>query len=85
MYALCSMSDYGKGINLKCDPELSIVLREQYPQVKPGYHMSKLHWNMVMPEAGLPDHLIKEWIDMSYQLVVAKLTKQQRLMLDIKA
>ncbi|RIJ41608.1 MmcQ/YjbR family DNA-binding protein [Pontibacter oryzae] len=78
MYALCSMADYGKGINLKCDPELVLELREKYPQVKPGYHMSKRHWNLVMPEAGLPESLLKEWIDLSYYLVAAKLTKHQR-------
>ncbi|WP_242918817.1 MmcQ/YjbR family DNA-binding protein [Pontibacter liquoris] len=78
MYALCSLSAYAQGIALKCDPERAIELREQYPQVQPGYHMSKVHWNTVLPEAGLPDTLLQQWIDDSYAFVVAKLTKAQQ-------
>ncbi len=78
MFALCSMSAYQHGVALKCDPEEAIYLREKYPQVQPGYHMSKRHWNTVLPEAGLPDKLLQQWIDASYRLVVAKLTKTQR-------
>ena len=79
MFALCSLSAYQNGINLKCDPELAIELRESYDGlVKPGYHMSKVHWNTVLPEAGLPDHLLKIWIDNSYLLVASKLTKIQK-------
>lgn len=76
MFALCSLAEYENGIALKCDPEKAIELREQYPnQVKPGYHMSKVHWNTVLPDAGLPDKLLHSWIDNSYNLVVFKLTK----------
>lgn len=78
MFALCSISDYGSGITLKRDPEKAIELCEKYPQVKPGYHMNKTHWNTVLPEAGFPDYLLQQWIDDSYRLVAAKLTKQQR-------
>ncbi len=76
MFALCSLSEYQNGINLKCDPELAAELRDRYPGlVKPGYHMSKVHWNTVLPEAGLPDDLLKTWVDNSYSLVASKLTK----------
>jgi predicted DNA-binding protein (MmcQ/YjbR family) len=75
MFALCSISDFEAGINLKCDPEKANELRELYFQVKPGYHMSKVHWNTVLPESGLPDKLILQWIDDSYLLVASKLTK----------
>jgi len=78
MFSLCSISDYGSGISLKCDPELAVELREKYLQVKPGYHMSKVHWNTVLPEAGLPDDLLRQWIDDSYRLVTAKLTRKQQ-------
>ncbi|TPE45805.1 MmcQ/YjbR family DNA-binding protein [Pontibacter mangrovi] len=78
MYALCSIAEFNKGINLKCDPEKAVELREQYPQVQPGHHMSKVHWNMVQPESGLPDLLLRQWIDDSYLLVAAKLTKAQK-------
>ncbi|GAB3197551.1 putative DNA-binding protein (MmcQ/YjbR family) [Pontibacter aydingkolensis] len=79
MFALCSISEYQSGIALKCDPQKAIELREQYPnQVKPGYHMSKVHWNTVLPENGLPVQLICSWIDDSYQLVASKLTKASK-------
>jgi predicted DNA-binding protein (MmcQ/YjbR family) len=78
MFALCSLSEYSKGIALKCDPEQAVLLREQYPQVLPGYHMHIMHWNTVLPEAGLPDRLLQQWIDDSYTLVVAKLPKAKR-------
>ena len=78
MFALCSLSNYGNGIALKSDPEKAVELREQYPQVRPGYHMSKIHWNTVLPEAGLSHQLLQEWIDESYGLVAAKLTRKQK-------
>nr|WP_256488614.1 MmcQ/YjbR family DNA-binding protein [Pontibacter sp. HSC-36F09] len=78
MFALCSLSEYEKGIALKCDPEQAVLLREQYSQILPGYHMSKKHWNTVIPEAGLPLEFIKSLIDLSYTLVVAKLPRAQK-------
>jgi predicted DNA-binding protein (MmcQ/YjbR family) len=65
-------------INLKCDPQRALELREQYPAVLPGYHMNKQHWNTVEMDESIPDCLIMEWIDHSYELVVAKLPKAVR-------
>ena len=62
-------------INLKCDPEKAVELREHYTAVTPGYHMNKLHWNTVEIEGTVKDSLIKEWIDHSYDLVVKGLKK----------
>lgn len=83
MFALCSIAEFQNGVNLKCDPEKAVELREEYHQVKPGYHMSKVHWNTVLPEAGLADELIKSWIDESYRLVANKLPKYKRLELGV--
>ena len=63
-------------INLKCDPEKAIELREEHPEVKPGYHMSKKHWNTLDLEGSLRLKFVKEWIDHSYDLVVAGLPKK---------
>lgn len=68
MYALCNV-DLFEGINLKCDPEQAIQLREMYDSVVPGYHMNKKHWNTVVLDGTIPDHLIYAWTDHSYQLV----------------
>jgi predicted DNA-binding protein (MmcQ/YjbR family) len=55
--------------NVKCNPELAIGLREQYDCVQPGYHMNKKHWNTIIVDGSVPDELLKEWIDMSYNLI----------------
>jgi predicted DNA-binding protein (MmcQ/YjbR family) len=56
-------------INVKCDPELAVSLRERYSFVIPGYHMNKKHWNTVMIDDTVSDSLLREWIDHSYGLV----------------
>jgi predicted DNA-binding protein (MmcQ/YjbR family) len=63
-------------VNLKCDPEKAIELRERYPAVSPGYHMSKVHWNTVAMDGSVSDILIQSWIDHSYNLVVKSLPKK---------
>jgi Uncharacterized protein conserved in bacteria len=69
-------------INLKCDPELAIELRERYPAVIPGYHMNKKLWNTVVIDGSIPDKLIYEWVDHSYSQVVDKLPKKLKNELD---
>lgn len=59
-------------VNVKCDPELALELREQYHAVKPGYHMNKKHWNTVEIDGSVSDALLREWITMSYTLVRKK-------------
>lgn len=58
--------------NVKCDPELALELREQYPCVLPGYHMNKKHWNTVVVDGSINDAQLREWIDHSYDLVSKK-------------
>lgn len=65
-------------INLKCDPEKAVELREKYDCVKPGWHMNKIHWNSVYIDNSIHDELIYEWIDHSYDLIVSKLKKTDR-------
>ncbi len=65
-----------ESINLKCDPEEAIELRERYSCVIPGYHMNKKHWNTILMDNSIPDQLIIEWIDNSYNLVAQSLIKK---------
>lgn len=65
-----------KIINLKCDPLLAVDLRSKYKEIVPGYHMNKIHWNSVMMNNNIQDDLLKEMIDMSYDLVFYSLTKK---------
>lgn len=83
MFALTGLDEQELSINLKCDPEKAIELRERYPCVQPGYHMNKMHWNTVNIDGSVPDKLVKEWIDNSYTLVAKKLTKVQKKELGI--
>ncbi|HDO06220.1 MAG TPA: MmcQ/YjbR family DNA-binding protein [Bacteroidetes bacterium] len=77
MFALVNL-DGNLSINLKCDPEKALELREHYPAVLPGYHMNKRLWNTILPDGTLDNDLVKSWIDDSYDLVVAKLPKKER-------
>jgi len=78
MFALTSLSSESFGVNLKCDPQRSVELRERYPEVEAGYHMNKKHWNTVAFDGSLSDKLLAELIDHSYELVVNKLTKKKQ-------
>lgn len=69
-------------INLKCDPELAVELREKYDSVIPGYHMNKTHWNTIALDGSVSDKEILIWIDHSYEIVVGGLTKKEKLVLD---
>ncbi len=75
MFALTSL-DKDFSVNLKCDPETAIALREEYSTVIAGYHMSKKHWNTIYIDGSIPQNLIMQWIDDSYNLVVKSLTKK---------
>lgn len=68
LFALCDVNTFD-GINLKCDPERAVELRERYPGIVPGYHMNKRHWNTVATDGSVPDRLILELTDHSYTLV----------------
>jgi predicted DNA-binding protein (MmcQ/YjbR family) len=71
MFALTSIKTF-ESINLKCDPEKAVELREQYDSVQPGYHMNKKHWNTVVIDGSVSDRMLKEWIDHSYDLVATR-------------
>jgi predicted DNA-binding protein (MmcQ/YjbR family) len=68
-------------INIKCNPEKAIELREQYASVIPGYHMNKKHWNTVMIDGSISDNKIMDWITDSYSIVFNSLPKTKRHML----
>ena len=65
-------------INLKCDPEIAVELREKYDTILPGYHMNKKHWNTVMLKGPYGKKEILEWIDHSYKLVFSGLSVKVR-------
>lgn len=77
MFALASLDEVPLKVNLKCDPDRAVELREEYPQeILPGYHMNKKHWNTVVAEGHLPHSLIFDLTDHSYNLVLEGLPKK---------
>lgn len=73
MFLLTNVNEIPLSLNLKCDPERAIYLRERYPAVQPAYHMNKKLWNTIDIDGSMPEPLIFELIDHSYEEVVKKL------------
>ncbi len=71
-------------MNLKCDPDEAVMLRDIFPAVLPGYHMNKRHWNTIVLDGSIPRGEIERMIDNSYSLVVAGLPRRQRQALQIR-
>jgi len=78
MFAIAALMEVPPAVNLKCDPDLALELRDRYEQVRPGYHMNKKHWNTVVLDGVIPQAEIKKMIDHSYDLVVQGLPKVRR-------
>lgn len=70
--------DLFESINLKCDPEEAIELRERYEGITPGYHMNKRHWVTVKTDGSVPVKLLYELTEKSYNLVINKLPRRDR-------
>ncbi|MER8094140.1 MmcQ/YjbR family DNA-binding protein [Streptomyces goshikiensis] len=81
VFALSALDAEPLKVNLKCEPELAVRLREEHAAIVPGYHMNKRHWNTVTV-SELPDALVRELVEDSYDLVVAGLPRAERLRLD---
>ncbi|MER7051251.1 MmcQ/YjbR family DNA-binding protein [Streptomyces sp. NPDC000351] len=91
MFALSSLDGRPLTVNLKCDPDDAVRLRADHPGlIVPGWHMNKRHWNTVTVDGGpdggrsggLPDRVVRELVEDSYDLVVAGLPRAERLRLD---
>jgi len=75
MFALAAVDEVPPSVNLKCDPDLALDLRDRYEQITPGYHMNKKHWNTVQMDGGVPDTEVRRMINHSYDLVTKALPK----------
>lgn len=82
IFALTSLDTEGCRVNLKCNPDYAIELREQYEDIQPGFHMNKKHWNTVYCENGLEDKIIKSLITHAYDMVAKSLPKAKREVLE---
>ncbi len=82
IFALTDLHSHPLSFNLKCDPERAVQLRETYGCVSPGYHMNKKHWVTVVADGSVPVKELEEWIDHSYERVVAGLPVKQKIQLE---
>lgn len=78
MFALTGLDDPEFKVNLKCDPDWAAELREEYPSIRPGWHMNKQHWNTVVVDGSFSAELFRELIDHSYALIVSSLPREVR-------
>ena len=84
MFATLVEQDGTARMNLKCDPDEALILRDIFPAVLPGYHMNKRHWNTVILDGSIPRGEIERMIDNSYSLVVRGLPARERRALEIR-
>jgi len=83
MFAATNITDQPFRVNLKCDPEWALELRDMNTEIIPGWHMNKKHWNtVIIGEGGLEQSIILKMIDHSYDLVVNSLTKAKKAELE---
>lgn len=77
MFVMKGGDKEGKAIiTVKCEPSFSRFLRDEYEHIVPGYYMNKEHWNSVYVDGNVPDEVVKQMIDMSYNLVITSLSKK---------
>ncbi|WUH89418.1 MmcQ/YjbR family DNA-binding protein [Streptomyces sp. NBC_00433] len=82
VFAISALEADPLSVSLKCDPEIAVRLRAAHPEITGGWHLNKRHWNTVRLDGSLPDGLVGEMIEDSYDLIVAKLPRAQQLVLD---
>ena len=78
MFALSQLDAESLRVSLKCEPPLAEALREAHRAVIPGYHLNKRHWNTVILDGSLPEQMVKDMIEDSYDLVVSALPAARR-------
>ena len=79
MFAIVGIEGTPGSVSLKCDPGYAVALREQYPAVTAGYHLDKRHWNTVELDGSVPEDVLSEWIQDSYDVVNATLPRSKRV------
>jgi predicted DNA-binding protein (MmcQ/YjbR family) len=78
MFALSRLAARPLSVSVKCEPALAEQLRQMHRAVTPGYHLNKKHWNTVVLDGSLPEQLIKDMVEDSYDLVVSRLSASRR-------
>jgi predicted DNA-binding protein (MmcQ/YjbR family) len=82
VFAITALGRTPLSVSLKCEPELALDLRAGYAAIRPGYHLNKRHWNTVTLDGSVPDELVRDLVEDSYDLVVSGLPKRMQKQLD---
>jgi predicted DNA-binding protein (MmcQ/YjbR family) len=85
MFALSGLERRPLQVSLKCEPDLADHLRRAHEAINPGYHLNKRHWNTVTLDGSLPDGMVRDLIEDSYDLVVGGLPRAKRAGLSVKS
>ena len=78
MFAASAMDPDDWSVSLKCEPALAEQLRAAHPEITGAWHMNKTHWNGVRLDGALPDSMVRDMVEDSYDLVVATLSRRQQ-------
>jgi predicted DNA-binding protein (MmcQ/YjbR family) len=78
IFAISTLERVPLAVSVKCEPELAVQLRASYAAIRPGHHLNKRHWNTITLDGSLPDQLVRDLVEDSYDLVVGALPKRTR-------
>ncbi|HVW42652.1 MAG TPA: MmcQ/YjbR family DNA-binding protein [Amycolatopsis sp.] len=78
IFALSRLDGTPLRVSLKCDPDIAVKLRLEHPAITAGYHLNKRHWNTIVLDGSVPERLVLEMIEDSYDLVVARLPRREQ-------
>jgi predicted DNA-binding protein (MmcQ/YjbR family) len=78
IFAISALEREPLEVSVKCEPELAVALRNSYPAIRPGYHLNKRHWNTVTLDGSLPDQIVRDLVEDSYDLIASVLPKRLR-------
>jgi predicted DNA-binding protein (MmcQ/YjbR family) len=83
IFAISALEREPLEVSVKCEPELAVALRNSYPAIRPGYHLNKRHWNTVTLDGSLPDRIVRDLVEDSYDLIASALPKRWRTQLGV--
>jgi predicted DNA-binding protein (MmcQ/YjbR family) len=85
LFAISALERAPLSVSLKCEPELAEQLRAAHAGIEPGYHLNKRHWNTVTLDGSVPDAMVRDMVEDSYDLIVAAMPRAVRERLGWKA
>ncbi len=83
LFAISALESEPLSVSVKCEPDLAVELRRSYEAIRPGYHLNKRHWNTITLDGSLPDQLVRDLVEDSYDLIVAALPKRVQRQLGV--